>query len=385
MFSIAKLLADEALRLSEFPAAREQIYLAHAGVCPLPRRAAARMSAYLLAAQSSGQEIAAGTVVEETRRAVAGLLQVSPDEIALTGATSNALSLVAAGFPFQPGDNVVIYRDDYPSNVYPWQALASRSVEARSVEVRRLGEITVENVMKQVDGRTRLAALSSCHFLSGFCLDLDAIGSALHERGVAFCVDGIQSAGAFPLSLRQVDFMAAGSHKWLLGPCGAGALFVRREWQERLQPNGWGWNNLAGPGFVAADRLEWRPSARRYEPGTPNLAGIVGLGAAADLIQTIGLPAIAAELTRKRAYLIERLRQTDWELLGDGTTAAEWGGMLSATHPQRDLTSIFNALEQKKIRVSLREVRSGRKYLRFSPHFYNTDAELDAALAALSA
>ena len=102
------------------------------------------------------------------------------------GATSNALSLVAAGFPFQPGNNVVIYRDDYPSNVYPWMSLESRGVELRSIQVPHLGEITVENVMKSVDGRTRIAALSSCHFLSGFRIDLDAIGSALRERSVAF-------------------------------------------------------------------------------------------------------------------------------------------------------------------------------------------------------
>lgn len=278
MLSISELLENESLRLAEFPVARSQIYLAHAGVSPLPKRVAERMTAYLTKAQCSDQELAVGTAVEETRRSVAHLLQVSPDEVALMGDTSNALRLVAAGFPFQPGDNVVIYRDDYLSNVYPWMALESRGVELISIQVSHLGEITVENVMKSVDGRTRIAALSSCHFLSGFCVDLDDIGSALRERSVAFCVDGIQSLGAFPTSLQHVDFMAADSRKWMLEPSAAGVLFVRREWQEHLQSNGWVWHNLIGAGFTAADRLELRPSARRYEPGMANLAGPRRLG-----------------------------------------------------------------------------------------------------------
>lgn len=385
MLSISELLANESLRLSEFPAARNQIYLAHAAVSPLPRRVATRMTAYLTESQCSDQEVAAGEAVEETRRALARLLQVNPDEVALMGATSNALSLIAAGFPFQSGDNVVIYRDDYPSNVYPWMALESKGVEVRSIQVPRLGEITIENVMNSVDGRTRMAALSSCHFLSGFRIDLDAVGFALREHGVAFCVDGIQSLGAFPTSLQHVDFMAADSRKWMLGPSAAGALFVRKEWQERLQPSGWGWHNLIGTGFTAADRLELRSSARRYEPGMANLAGLIGLGAAVELIQEVGLPAIAAELKRKRAYLMEKLRQTGWEILGDSTASAHWGGMLSVSHPRRNLTKVFQTLEQKKIRISLREICGGRKYIRFSPHFYNTDDELDAALAALNA
>lgn len=383
MLTISELMVNESLRLSEFPAARNQIYLAHAAVSPLPKRVAERMTVYLTESQFSDQEVAAGEAVEETRRALARLLQANPDEVAFIGATSNALSLIAAGFPFQPGDNVVIYRDDYPSNVYPWMALESRGVKVRSIQVPRLGEISAENVMKSVDGRTRMAALSSCHFLSGFRIDLDAIGSALREHGAAFCVDGIQSLGAFPTSLRHVDFMAADSRKWMLGPSAAGVLFVRKEWQERLQPNGWGWHNLIGTGFTAADSLELRPSARRYEPGMANIAGLVGLGAAAELIQEVSLPAIATELKRKRAYLIEKLRQTGWQILGDTTNSDHWGGMLSASHPRRNSEKVFKTLEQQKIRISLREIRGGRQYIRFSPHFYNTNAELDAALATL--
>ncbi|MDA7633601.1 aminotransferase class V-fold PLP-dependent enzyme, partial [bacterium] len=168
----ASIAKNESLRLAEFPVARQQVYLAHAGVCPLPRCVGEAMSDYVQAAQTHDQETAAGELIEKTRASLADLLAVHLDEVCLLGSTSNALSVVAAGFPFQPGDNVLYYGDDYPSNVYPWVALQERGVEARSVEVDRLGVITVDDVLRKVDNRTRLVSLASCHYLSGFRLDL---------------------------------------------------------------------------------------------------------------------------------------------------------------------------------------------------------------------
>ena len=385
MMTLTELLQDESLRRREFPIANEQIYLAHAGVSPLPNRVAEKMMSVLVAAQSIDQDTAARDAVEATRRSVADLLGVLPEEVALTGATSNALSLVASGFPFREGDNAVMYRDSYPSDVYPWLALESRGVEVRTVHPSRLGRIAVSDVLAQIDGRTRLVALDSCHFLTGLRLDVTAIGAALRSRGVAFCVDGIQTVGAFPLDLESVDFMAAGAHKWLLGPSGSGVLYVSRDWQDRLRPNGWGWHNLACSGFAAMDRLEYRSSARRYEPGTANLVGIAGLGAAVDLIREIGVPEIARELARKRVRLAAALAGAGFDILDGTEDASSRGGMLTVTHPERDLEERFRVLGENQVQVSLRTFRSAEKYLRFSPHFYNTDRELDTAIELLLA
>src|SRR5262249_7075721 len=154
----------------------------------------------------------------------------------------------------------------------------------------------------------RLVALASCHFISGYRLQLDEIGAELHKRGILFCVDAIQTVGAFPTPVTHIDFLAADAHKWMLGPCAAGLLYVRRDVQDRLQPVALGWNNVRCPNFVAQEELAFRSGAKRYEAGSHNLLGLVGLHAAIELLHEIGIEQIAAELLRKRAWLVPALQ-----------------------------------------------------------------------------
>jgi len=274
--------------------------------------------------------------------------------------------------------------DDYPSNVYPWTALAGRGVQVRLVRPRQFGVISPVDVMEQIDEETKLVALASCHFLAGARLDIDAIGSYLHERGIMFCVDGIQTLGAFPTTVENVDFLAADSHKWLLGPCAAGILFVRGELQEKLHPPLVGWNNVRAPNFVAQEQLVYRSGPHRFEIGSHNLLGIVGLNAALELIMEIGVENIAAELLRKRAWLVPALQSRGWEVLAGSAPTSAASSIVSVSHPAKaDLPALHQELEQAGIYTSLRVDRGGRRYLRISPHFYNTDAELHRLLDRL--
>ena len=154
------------------------------------------------------------------------------------------------------GDNILIYFDDYPSNVYPWLALAEKGVEVRLMNTRGLGAIRSRDVMGQVDENTRLVALASCHFISGYRIDFQAIGRYLRERNILFCLDAIQTLGAFPTTVEQVDLLAADAHKWLLGPCGAGVLYVRRSVQDKINPPIYGWHNVNCPNFVAQEQID---------------------------------------------------------------------------------------------------------------------------------
>ena len=219
--TVTDLLANESLRRREFPVTREKIFLAHAGVCALPRRVADAVVQCAQGATRGDQEALVIHQLAEARALGARLLRCRPEEIALVGPTSLALSYVAAGLNFRKGDNVLIYHDDYPSNVYPWMALAARGVEVRLLNTRGLGIIRPQDVMGQVDENTRLVALASCHFISGYRLEHELIGKYLREREILFCLDAIQTLGAFETTVEQVDFLAADAHKWLLGPCGA--------------------------------------------------------------------------------------------------------------------------------------------------------------------
>lgn len=382
--TLAEILANEELRRREFPVAREKVFLAHAAVCPLPRRVAEAVADYLqLGAADDQEEVFPASRFQHARELAARLLGARPQEIAFVGPTSLALSLVAAGLPWRKGDNLLIYHDDYPSNVYPWMALADRGVQVRLLNVRELGRIRAVDVEGQVDEHTRLVALASCHFVSGWRLDLPDLGRWLRDRGIAFCVDAIQTLGAFPTPVEHVDFLAADAHKWLLGPCAAGLLFVRQEWQERLRPTVFGWHNVRCPNYVAQEQLTFRTDARRYEAGTANLLGLAGLQAALELLLEVGGENIAAELLRKRAWLVPALQRKGCTVLHADAPPAHSSGIVSFHREGTDLGALHAKLSQAGMVTSLRADRAGRRYIRLSPHFYNTDAELQRLLESL--
>lgn len=382
--TIEEILHNEELRQHEFPVTAKCVFLAHAGVCPLPRRVAEAVAQYARAGTEYDQErIVYPEILSETRQIASRLLGCSADEVAFVGPTSLALSLVAAGWPWRRQDNLVIYFDDYPSNVYPWMALAQRGVKVRLLNTKGLGYIRPVDVLGQVDEQTRMVALASCHFVSGYRIDVETIGRQLHERGILFCVDGIQTLGAFPTPLQHVDFLAADAHKWLLGPCAAGLLYVRRDLQERLQPAWYGWNNVRCPNFVAQEEIQFRSGPARFEAGTYNLLGLVGLKAAMELLLELGVQNIARELLRKRAWLLPALREKGYTVLHADAPPEHASGILSFYRPETDMATLHQRLLDRRIVTSLRTDRAGQKYIRISPHFYNTDAELERLLENL--
>ena len=385
--TIDQLQSNEELRRLEFPVARERIFLAHAGVSPLPRRVADALRDYLLQCTQRDQYSPVGEPrIRQTRELAARLIGAEAEEIALVGPTSLALSLAAAGLPLRKGDNILIYLDDYPANVYPWMALAEKGVQVRLMNVRELGKIRPVDVMGQVDEQTRLVALATNHFLAGFRPDLDEIGKYLRQRGIVFGVDVIQTLGAFPISVKYLDFLAAGAHKWLLGPCGAGIFYVRKSLQEKLRPTIYGGHNVRAPNFISQEHIVFLPDARRYEPGTADLMGIVGLRAGLEMLLEVGVENIAAELLRKRAWFVPALQQKGWTVLQADAPPLNASGIISffrAGAEPADLVALFQKLRDAGIELSLRQDRSGRQYLRLSAHFYNTDAELRRVLEFL--
>ena len=384
--TLVEILSDETLRQREFPITREKIFLSHAAVCPLPCRVAQAVSDYAQQVSLGDQEsIVFPALLEEGRKVASGLLNCQPEEVAFVGPTSMGLSLVASGLKFRRGDNVVIYHDDYPSNVYPWMALAEQGVQVRLLNIRHLGVIRPRDVMGQVDESTRLVALASCHFISGYRIDHAAIGKYLRERGILFCVDGIQTLGAFPTTVEHVDFLAADGHKWLLGPCGAGVLYVRKELQERLNPPMYGWHNVRCPNFVAQEQITWRSGAKKFEAGTQNLLGLVGLVAALQLIREIGVDSIASELLRKRTWLVPALQAKGYTVLCADSPPENASGITTFSQSGKDVAELYEKLLEANIVTHLRTDRVGQRYLRLSPHFYNTDTELQRVIELLPA
>jgi selenocysteine lyase/cysteine desulfurase len=380
------LFSSEAERFAEFPIARDRIFLAHAGVTILPQRVAKVMQDYLQEACQRMQEFPeAWRAVNDTRAVAAQLIGAKASEISLLGPTSLGLSLVANGLDWRPGDEVVCYQDDYPANVYPWTDLTRRGVTVRLLKPDSPGAITPELVEAALTARTKLVALASCHFISGYRIQIDAIGQMLRSRGVLFCLDAIQTLGAFETRVDHVDFLSADSHKWMLGPMSAGIVYVREEIKERLRPTLLGSWNVRSPNFIAQPEIAFEPGGRRYEPGVLNIVGILGMKAGLELLLEKGIPQVSDQLLRLKKRLFSRLQPLGFHFIGpaDGPNAS---GISTAYREGSgpSVEKVYEHLTAHNISPSLRFDRAGRAYLRFSPHFYNTETEMDRVAEVIS-
>ncbi len=381
------LFTSEAERLAEFPVLRDSLFLAHAGVTILPARVTRVMQDYLNEACTRMQEFPeAWRATNETRAVAARMLGGRASEISLLGPTSLGLSLVANGLDWQPGDEVVCYQDDYPANVYPWTDLARHGVVVKLLKPEAPGVITPELVEAALTPKTKLVALASCHFLSGYRIEIDRIGRLLRERGVLFCLDAIQTLGAFETRVDHVDFLSADSHKWMLGPMAAGVVYVREEVQERLRPTLLGSWNVCSPNFIAQPEIAFEKGGRRYEPGVLNIVGILGMKAGLELLLEKGIPQVSEQLLRLKTRLVEGLEPLGFRFIGpkSGPNAS---GITTAFREEGSgppVEKVFEHLATQKISPSLRHDRAGRAYLRFSPHFYNTEAEMDRVVAEIA-
>jgi selenocysteine lyase/cysteine desulfurase len=261
--------------------------------------------------------------------------------------------------------------------------MAERGVEVRYLNIREFGVIRARDVIGQVDENTRLVAISTCHFLSGYRVELEAIGKFLRERGILFSVDAIQTLGAFETNLEYVDFAAADAHKWMLGPCAAGLMYVRKEVQDQMLPTTHGWHNIRTPNFITQEQIEYKPDARRYEAGSHNLLGIVAMRAGIELLMEVGLDAISRDLLRKRVWFVPALEERGYSVLQSKAGPANASGIITFYKPETDMGELHARLEQNNVVTSLRMDRAGQNYVRVAPHFYNTDAELKRVLELL--
>ncbi len=379
---LPSVLRDESTRRHEFPVCAQKVFLAHAAVCPLPRVAADAIIAQAQGATVSGPDdyVTALRQIKTARETCARFVDGVPEEVALLGPTSLGLSLFAGGLDWQPGDEVVYYADDYPANVYPWTDLARRGVVPVALRPERPGEITPAAVEAALTSRTRLVALASAYFVTGYRLDVDAIGQMLHARGILFSLDAIQTLGAFPVSVRHVDFLAADAHKWMLGPLAAGIVYVKREHFARLRPILLGASNVKSPDFISQAEIVFTDTAARYEPGVLNLGPILGMAASLEMLMAVGRDQVAARIGALVNQLATGLLELGFETAG-ATEGPNACGILAVTHPSADLMRLFQVLQEKKVTVSLRHDAQRRAYLRWSPHFYNTEEELERAIS----
>jgi selenocysteine lyase/cysteine desulfurase len=374
------MLTSELLR-REFPVTESCIYLNHAAVGPWPRRTQIAVNRF------AEENVAVGAsnypawlrIEQQLRERLALLIRAYPADIALLKNTSEALSFVAQGFPWQDGDNVVISDEEFPSNRIVWESLAHRGVKVKQVGLRNVAD-PESALIDAMDSSTRLLSISSVQYASGLKLDLARLGQICRRKNVAFCVDAIQSLGAQAIDVdaAQIDFLMADGHKWMLGPEGVALFYCRPAWRDRLTLTEYGWHMVEEMGDY--DRRDWRPahSARRFECGSPNMLGMFALNASLELLLEMGLEKIEQHVLERTRFLLSGLARRQRVTLLTLQDAGRHAGIATFTVPGADMTELHSRLTKQRIVCA---PRGGG--IRLSPHFYIPLEQLEEALKSL--
>jgi cysteine desulfurase/selenocysteine lyase len=379
--------AIRGLRAREFPwaVAGDQIFLNHASTGPLPQRTVDRLHELTtLRAQPWRYtvEMQFGELAN-ARAKCARFIGADPREIALMVNTSYGLNLAARALPFEPGDIVVTSDREYPSNVYPWMELEA----ARGVKLERIpcaGTLPDEQAILAALDRPRVrgVVLSWVSFATGYRIDVERIGRACRERGIWFVLDAIQGIGAVPLDVRSVavDVVACGAQKWLLAPWGSGFVWLRPDLVQSLRPVDVSWMaTRCSDDFTRLTDYDftYREDARRFEVITLPYQDFAGLNASLDLFLEVGLEEVYARVERLTGLIVDwALGRADVRLVTPPDRERRAG--IVAVAP-RDPVAASERLTAAGVIHSLREGA-----IRLSPHFYNTEEEMDRALALLA-
>ena len=360
------------------PVARRFAYFDHAAVGPLPEPSRAAVAEWLQQATEMGDAVWPewNRRAELARTHAAAMIGAGTDEIALVPNRTAGINYIAQGFPWQPGDNVVALANEFPSNAYPWLNLAPLGVETRLVEVPG-GIVDLNRIEAAIDERTRLLSLSWVGFASGYRVDLNEVAELCRRRNVKFFLDAIQGLGVFPLDVRttRVDFLAADGHKWLLGPEGAGVMYIRRELLDVIRPVHVGWNSVVRP--YDFDRIEFtlKRSSARYEGGAANMVGQIALGTSLGLLRELGVTPTESPV-EDAVLQIANFAHNELRRIGAAIVSTDVAG-----HQSGIVTFSIPGREPKELREMLftagvvTSCRGGG--VRISAHGYNDESDVE--------
>ncbi len=391
---------DKASLRSLFPVARNCVYLNHAAVGPLPTSSCEAMERIVRDQRDWGavhwREWL--EVYTRFRRSAAQLIGAKPGEISIVKNTSEGIAFVAEGLDWTEGENVVTTDMEFPSNFVPWKRLERRGVECRLVR-NSGGAFSPDDLEVLIDDKTRVVALSAVSFHNGFKPDLEAIGSMCQARGVLFFLDAIQAIGAleFDVVRTKVSFLAADGHKWMLGPEGAGLFYASEDVREQLEPLESGWLSIASPGTKISEEFTLRADGRRFEAGTMNTSGVAALTSSIELLMGLGIDEVEREVVRLTNRLGDELERIGFAVaspkpIRSGIVGVRLPDNMDLEGSKRELAEAGKGVPSGLAALSLVHLwldhhgvicspREGM--LRFSPHVWNDDAEVDRVVELL--
>jgi selenocysteine lyase/cysteine desulfurase len=365
----------------QFPIFEKYVFLNAASLCPIPLATCSAIAGV-------AREIALSAYlgyenwkirVAQTRKLAAELVGGCEDEVAFIRNTSDGVSLVASGYPFAEGDEVVINDLEFPSNVYPWLNLRSKGVTVRTVKSVD-GRVTPDMIAREVTAKTKIVAISTVQYATGYRADLAALGQMARDSGFLLFVDAIQSLGALPMDVKKygVDFLSCGGHKWLCAPEGIGVFYCAKERLDLLRLTRAGWNTVKDEHNFAKIDFTPKPSAGRFEEGTPNLFGIYGLCESLKTVMSYGMERNEAHILSLTGLLAEGLRSRGYAIASPMGEGERSGILIFTAKDKNNNAQIVKRLNSAGILVMERGAG-----IRVAPHFFNTAQDIQKLLAEL--
>ena len=350
---------------SEFPSLSNWTYLNSATFGQIPRRAVDAVTRHW----KHRDELACGDFLnwyddaDRLRAAIARLIHAAAEDIAFIPNAAAGLALITSGLEWSPGDNIVTLAGEFPNCLYLPALVARYGVELR--------ETPWERFYDSVDERTRMVALSSVNYSTGYRPPLEEISKFLHERGVLLFVDGTQSLGALQFDVRAIrpDALAVHGYKWMISPTGAAFLYVSPDLRRALPPNVIGWRSHST--WREVDSLHHgipalKESAEKYEGGGLAFPLLYAMEQSVNLMLEIGPDVIERRV-------LELAKSARERLLSLGAEAADNGSQIvAAKFGRNDVSRLAIQLKERRVLVAARH-----GHLRVSPHFYNSEEDLD--------
>ncbi len=373
---------------SDFSISKNIYYLNHAAVSPWPLKTAEVIKQFAdeNARLGASQYLQWLNIEQQLRENIAKLINApSPDDIALVKNTSEALSFVAYGLSWNPGDNIVIAKQEFPSNRIVWQSLQTQGVEVKFVDlyknINKPNNTPEDNLMAAIDDKTRLLSVSSVQYADGFRMNLEKLGEFCQQNQILYCVDAIQSIGALKFDVQAInaDFVMADGHKWLMSPEGLGLFYCKASLRSQLKLSQYGWRMIENQ--FDFDSLTWSEAktARKFECGSPNMLGIHALNCSIKLILKRNIEFIEQLLVKNSRYIIKKLEAIPEIIVQSKSDANRISGIVSFRHNTISSERLYNELMAKNVICAMRHGN-----VRFSPHYYTSTEVIDGAVEILN-
>ena len=317
----------------------------------------------------------------KAKSTLAKFLDTEPENVAWTPNCSAAISFVAGGLEFSPGEEIVVFENEYPSNFYPWTHRAEKlGSKLRVVPIEKNLSRKMENILGNINAQTKVVAFSHVQSDCGYLTDISQVSKAAHAVGAIVVVDVIQSMGVIPLSLETsgADIFCGGSHKWTCGPLGAGFLAIKKNVISRIAPllhGALNYGTFCEPSQMGKKTFT---DARKFEQGTPSFHSVLGAAASMEVLLAYGVDNLRKKTKELRAALEQHVRELGFFVYGDSNGPEKSGPQISISHSKKGIDVFSQALIQEKITHALRPAPvTEQKVLRLSPHAYNTKDEID--------